>query len=71
MSDGVRPQITVKIGKPFGPYTLSEDRKKKEDDLIQIGNEVMCRIAALIPDKTHGVFSNDPKINQYKKENES
>ena len=69
--DGVRPQITVKIGKPFGPYTLSKDRKKKEDDLIQIGNEVMCRIAALIPDKTHGVFSNDPKINQYKKENES
>ena len=44
---------------------------KKEDDLIQIGNEVMCRIAALIPDKTHGVFSNDPKINQYKKENEN
>ena len=69
--DGVRPQITVKIGKPFGPYTLSKDRKKKEDDLIQIGNEVMCRIAALIPDKTHGVFSNDPKINQYKKENEN
>ena len=27
--DGVRPQITVKIGKPFGPYTLSKDRKKK------------------------------------------
>ena len=69
--DGVRPQITVKIGKPFGPYGLSKDKTKKESELFEIGNEVMCRIAALLPAKTHGVFSNDPKINQYKKENGS
>lgn len=66
---GVRPHITIKIGKPFGPYKLSKDKTNKEGDLVEIGNVVMCRIAALLPEKTHGIYSNNPKIDQFKKEN--
>ena len=67
---GVRPRISVKIGKPFGPYELSKHKADKEKDITEIGNHVMCRIAALLPAKTHGAFSNNPLIEKYKKENE-
>lgn len=68
---GVRPHIEIKIGKPFGPYTLSKDKINRENELVEIGNIVMCRIAALLPKTTHGVYSNDPKVEQYKKGNEN
>ena len=67
---GIRPKIVIKIGKPFGPFVLSKDKKNRERELIKIGDKVMCRIAAVLPDKTHGIYSNDPKINKYKKQNE-
>ena len=67
---GIRPKITVKIGKPFGPYQLSKNKVEKEKELFDIGAEVMCRIAALLPSKTHGVFSGNPLVKIYKKENE-
>jgi hypothetical protein len=59
----------IKIGKPFGPFVLSKDKKNRERELIKIGDKVMCRIAAVLPDKTHGIYSNDPNINKYKKQN--
>ena len=68
---GVRPHIEIKIGKPFGPYTLSKDKINRENELIEIGNIAMCRIAALLPKTTHGMYSNDPKVEQYKKDNEN
>jgi len=67
---GVRPMISVKIGKPFGPYELSKHKADKEQEITEIGNHVMCRIAALLPAETHGAFSNNPLIEKYKKENE-
>ncbi len=67
---GVRPHITVKVGKPFGPFNLSKNKTNRDDELIKIGDKVMCRIAALLPSKTHGIFTNDPKINKYRKQNE-
>ena len=68
---GVRPKINIKIGKPFGPYVLPKNKEEREVEIDKIGDEVMCRIAALLPDRTHGVYANDPKITIYKKENES
>ncbi|MEC7926880.1 MAG: lysophospholipid acyltransferase family protein, partial [Candidatus Neomarinimicrobiota bacterium] len=46
---GVRPTVQVRIGKPFGPFTLSKSKKNKERDLNKIGDEIMCKIAALLP----------------------
>ena len=68
---GVRPKINIKIGKPFGPHVLPKNKEEREVEIDKIGDEVMCRIAALLPDRTHGVYANDPKITIYKKENES
>ena len=66
---GVRPKVRINIGKPFGPYSLPKERSQKETKLAKIGDEVMCRIAALLPDKHHGVYRGDPSFKNYREEN--
>jgi len=66
---GVRPKVRINIGKPFGPYSLPKERSQKETKLAKIGDEVMCRIAALLPDKHHGVYLGNPSIKNYREEN--
>ena len=66
---GIRPKIQINIGKPFGPFSLPKDRNKREEALKEIGDKVMCRIGALLPNKYHGIYSGDPSIEQYRKEN--
>ncbi len=66
---GVRPKVRINIGKPFGPYSLPKERSQKEEKLAKIGDEVMCRIAALLPDKHHGVSRGNPSIKNYREEN--
>ncbi len=66
---GVRPKVQINIGKPFGPYSLPKDRSQKEEKLAIIGDEVMCRIAALLPDKHHGFYHGNPSIKNYREEN--
>ncbi|SVA43160.1 uncharacterized protein METZ01_LOCUS96014, partial [marine metagenome] len=34
-----------------------------------IGDKVMCRIAALLPSETHGIYTDDPSIEKYKQKN--
>jgi 1-acyl-sn-glycerol-3-phosphate acyltransferase len=70
-SRGLRPRVTVRIGKPFGPYTFPKDRAQREQVLTRVGKEIMCRIAALLPEEHHGVFRGEQAITQYQKENES
>ena len=67
---GLRPRVTVRIGKPFGPYTLPNDRAQREQALARVGKEIMCRIAALLPEECHGVFRREQVILQYQQENE-
>ncbi len=66
---GVRPSVQVRIGKPFGPFTLSKSKNDKERDLKKIGEEIMCRIAALLPDDRHGSFKYNKTIIEYQKQN--
>ncbi len=66
---GVRPRVNIKIGKPFGPFQLPKGRQQKEQALDEIGLEVMCRIAALIPEDQHGVFKGAPTIKDFRIEN--
>ena len=51
---GVRSRVCINIGKPFGPYKISGN-KKKEDKLNKIGHEMMCRIAHCFQ-RTEGAF---------------
>jgi 1-acyl-sn-glycerol-3-phosphate acyltransferase len=66
---GVRPKVLVSFGKPFGPYKLPADKKEKGEALIKIGDEVMCRIAALLPEDSHGEFKGNPKIEEFRIQN--
>tara|TARA_B100001971_G_scaffold211910_1_gene240701 strand:+ start:1319 stop:1966 length:648 start_codon:yes stop_codon:yes gene_type:complete len=66
---GVRPSVQVRIGKPFGPFTLSKSKNDKERDLNKIGDEIMCRIAALLPENRHGAFKHNKTISEHRKKN--
>jgi len=60
-----RPTFTIRIGKTFGPYHLSDDAAEKKRQLAVYGEDVMCRIAALLPERNHGAYAGDPRIQKY------
>ena len=62
---GIKPKVTINIGRSFGPFLLPKNRKKREGCLLEIGNEAMCRIAALLPKEQQGVFTSNPKVTQF------
>jgi len=66
---GVRSRITVNIGKPFGPFELKGSKDEKVLKLEKYSQELMCRIAALLPDDRHGDYANNKIILKYRKEN--
>ena len=59
---GVRPIIKVKIGRPFGPFYLPKKKTEREQYLEKAGEEIMCRIAVLLPRKQRGVFHDHSRI---------
>lgn len=61
---GVRPQLRIRIGKPFFPDKLPNNRKNRDVMLKNTGNEIMLRIAELLPEDCHGDFANDARIKQ-------
>ncbi len=55
-----RSLVRVHIGKPF---TLPPIERKNRDTQLQQGTiEIMCQIAALLPDSYHGVYAHNPRI---------
>lgn len=58
-----RPRVTVKMGKPF---RLPEGRAKGSD-LDEYTTRIMCAIAALLPEKYHGVYAGNPLIEEMAK----
>ncbi len=57
-----RARVTVRIGKPFGPYRVSERGRARRWQLDEIGHEIMRRIAELLPRSKRGVYSDDPAL---------
>lgn len=55
-----RPRLTIHIGKPFTLPPL--DRQHKSEGLKTNTDEIMCRIAALLPSQYHGVYANYPRL---------
>ncbi len=51
----------------FGPaYTLPPiGRENREEVLKQYTDEIMCRIAALLPRKYHGFYANHPRLKEF------
>ncbi|MEM7027955.1 MAG: lysophospholipid acyltransferase family protein [Chloroflexota bacterium] len=57
-----RATVTIRIGKPFGPFHVVEKGVAKRKRLDDIGTEIMHHIATLIPPEYHGYYSTDPVL---------
>lgn len=55
-----RPRISVRIGVPFRLPPLNEE--SRSSDLRRNTDEVMCRIAALLPPEHWGVYAGHPRL---------
>jgi 1-acyl-sn-glycerol-3-phosphate acyltransferase len=57
-----RPHITVTFGKP---YTLPPvSRSTRDADLARNTDEIMCRLAAMLPVEYHGVYAEHPRLKE-------
>jgi len=57
-----RPKVVVRIGEPFTlPPIPSTDR---EAALQEYTDEIMCRIAALLPSSYRGVYADHPRLKE-------
>ncbi|MBU1050037.1 1-acyl-sn-glycerol-3-phosphate acyltransferase [Candidatus Bipolaricaulota bacterium] len=57
-----RATVTIRIGKPIGPFALSAKGRAGRVELDLIGEAILRAIAELIPLTVRGVYSNDPVL---------
>jgi 1-acyl-sn-glycerol-3-phosphate acyltransferase len=62
-----RPAIHAVFGKPFHLPPLG--RENREEALKQDTDEIMCRIAALLPEKYHGFYAGHARLKELLAEN--
>lgn len=62
LRDRRRARVTLRIGKPFGPFHATGRGRARRQQLEEIGHEIMGRIAELIPAERRGHYSDDPAI---------
>jgi 1-acyl-sn-glycerol-3-phosphate acyltransferase len=61
---GRRAKVTIRIGKTFGPFRVTEKGRARRQRLEEIGHEIMRHIADLIPPERRGHYSSDPAIRE-------
>lgn len=61
---GRRARVTLRIGKPFGPFRVTGRGRERRRQLDEIGHEIMRHIAELIPPERRGHYSDDPAIRE-------
>lgn len=59
-----RAPITIRIGKPIGPFTSAPGGRAGRTELAAVGDTILRAIAELIPPESRGVYSDDPKLRQ-------
>ncbi len=57
-----RPQIIVQFGEPFRLPPI--DRREREACLQRNTDEIMCRIAAMLPPRYWGVYAGNPRLEE-------
>jgi len=57
-----RPELTLRVGKPFRLPPLNMNGRSQE--LRQQTDEIMCRIAALLPPQYRGEYAEHPRLNE-------
>ena len=61
-----RPRITIRLGPVFDIPKIDPDNR--EESLRTATDEVMCRIAALLPNHYHGFYKDNPRIRELREE---
>lgn len=59
-----RPRVTVRIGPSFSLPPLPAEGKSRDEALKADTDEIMCRIAALLPPEQHGVYADHPRLKE-------
>ena len=62
-----RAKIKFRVGKSFGPFKISGSRHDQRKQLDAIGDEIMHKIAELLPPEQCGLYSSDPKVREASK----
>ncbi len=57
-----RPQLTIQIGEPIGPFEVNESMGNRKDALSNIGVETMQAIAKVLPSNERGVYSDQQEV---------
>jgi len=59
-----RARVTIRIGKPFGPFAPVESGRAGREQIDRLGEIIMRQIGALIPEDRLGVFSADASVRE-------
>lgn len=62
-----RPHITAQFGKLIPAPVL--DRNNREEQLQKLTDEIMCQIAAMLPEQYHGFYREHPRLKEILAEN--
>jgi 1-acyl-sn-glycerol-3-phosphate acyltransferase len=62
LGKGKRAKVTLRIGKPFGPFQVTGRGRERREQLDEIGHEIMRHIAEMLPPEKRGHYSDDPVI---------
>ena len=57
-----RPHITIQIGQKFNLPPLPAEGQERDEALKADTDEIMCRIAALLPEESRGVYAEHPRL---------
>lgn len=57
-----RSKIVVRVGDPL--YVQIPKGKGREEAMRQVTDEIMCRIAVLLPEKYRGVYADHPRLKE-------
>jgi 1-acyl-sn-glycerol-3-phosphate acyltransferase len=57
-----RSHVRIRVGEPFKLPPIP--RKNREAVLQQYSDEMMCRIAALLPEEYHGFYADHPRLQE-------
>ena len=64
-----RSRVTVRAGEPFTLPPLKGSQR--EQQLKEYTDEIMCRIAALLPERYRGVYADHPRLQEILQEQHS
>jgi 1-acyl-sn-glycerol-3-phosphate acyltransferase len=57
-----RPRLTIRVGLPFTLSAVPDDDRSA--GLRRNTDEIMCRIAAMLPPQYHGVYADHPRLKE-------